>query len=236
MNVINLIYKDWKLNVDLEGGRIIKLEKRDQKILGTFDRIDGKQGNTHVCVPNFAAEGIEKYGFIFHGPFRNSEWKLVNQTDNSLEINCEIEALNVSQKFKIDNNFEQEIIISNKSTEAKRVNVGMHNYWDTEFSWEEAKFNGIDITQGIKDSVDFKIEKDNVLELPNKVPINWHLFGFQYIKLWTGFKEENGEKIFDQKYVCVEPIMEREGFVENETSLLKSGGELKLKQIIEVGF
>jgi len=230
MNVINLIYKNWKLNVDLKGGRIINLEKKDQKILGTFERIDGKTGNTHVCVPNFAAEGMEKYGFIFHGPFRNSEWKLINQTDNSLEINCEIEDLNVTQKFKIDNKFEQEIIINNKSTEAKKVNVGMHNYWDTEFGWKGTKLNGKDIGQGIKDSIDLKIEKENILEIPNKEIIRWQLFGFKYVKLWTGFKGENGEKIFDQKYICIEPIMEREGFVESEASLLKSGGELKLKQ------
>ncbi|MDD4027110.1 MAG: hypothetical protein PHO75_02875 [Candidatus Shapirobacteria bacterium] len=234
MNVINLIYKDWKLNVDLEGGRIIKLEKRDQKILGTFDRIDGKQGNTHVCVPNFAAEGMEKYGFIFHGPFRNSEWKLINQTNNSLEINCEIDALNVIQRFSIGNKFKQEIIINNKSTEVKRVNVGMHNYWDTEFGWKGSKLNGKKIDRGIKNSVDLKIEKNNVLELPNKAPINWYLFGFKYVKLWTGVKEEKGEKIFDQKYICVEPIMERERFVEDEASLLKPRGELRLKQVIEV--
>lgn len=233
MNIKKINSENWILEIDLNGGRIVKLEKEGQNILGSFQRIDGKNGNTHVCVPNFSGEGVEKYGFVVHGPFRNSEWKLINQIDNSLEINCEIDGLSVIQKFKINDQFEQEIIINNKSTESKRVNVGFHNYWDTEFGWKGSKLNGKDIDQGIKESIDLKIEKENVLEFPNKMPIHWQLFGFKYVKLWTGFKEENGEKVFDQKYICIEPTMEKEGFVENDESLLETGGRLKLKQIIK---
>ena len=36
----------WRLEVDLVGGRIVSLVKNGQGILGTFERIDGKTGNT----------------------------------------------------------------------------------------------------------------------------------------------------------------------------------------------
>jgi len=235
MKNLEIIFNKWILEIDLNGGRIVRLEKDGQKILGTFDRIDGKTGNTHVCVPNFAAEGMEKYDFIFHGPFRNSEWKLISQNDNSLEISCEIDALSVIQKFNIDDKFKQEIIINNKNIEPKRVNVGIHNYWDTEFGWEGTKLNGKNIDQGIKDSIELEAQRENILGIPNKEIIRWQLFGFEYIKLWTGVKEENEKQFFDQKYICVEPIMKKEGFVESEESLLKSGKEIVLRQEIEIG-
>jgi D-hexose-6-phosphate mutarotase len=233
-NLIKINKDDWQLEVDLNGGRIVDLEKDGQKILGTFERIDGKSGNTHICVPNFAAEGVEKYGFIFHGPFRNSEWKLISKTDESLEISGEIEGLKVTQKFKIGEKWEQEIVVKNVSNESKRVNVAMHNYWNTDFSWEGTKLNGVDITSGIKDSIDLEIKENNILEIPKKMPINWQLVGFKYVKLWTGFKEENGQKTFDQKYICVEPVMEKEGFVETEESWLGSEKEIVLGQ--KIGF
>jgi len=222
----------WNLEIDLNGGRIKKLERDGELILGTFERIDGKEGNTHICVPNFAAEGMDKHGFIFHGPFRNSEWVLVDKTENSWEIVCEIDGLNVDQKFKTGENFEQEIRVRNVSSDPKRVNVAMHNYWATEDGWEGAKLNGMDITEGIKESIDLETKKENILEIPNKKNINWQLTGFKYVKLWTGFKEENDKKIFDKNYICVEPTMEKEGFVETDESFLPPGEEIVLGQKI----
>lgn len=232
MNITKISNADWGLEIDLSGGRIVSLENVNQKILGTFERIDGKKGNTHVCVPNFAAEGVEKYGYMFHGPFRNSEWVLVDKTSESIEIVCEIDGLNVNQKFKIGKKFEHEIVVKNVSMEPKRVNVAIHNYWDTEFGWKGIKLNGKDVTNGIRESVELKIRKENVVEIPNKMPINWQLNGFKYVKLWTGFEEENNKKTFDEKYVCMEPVMEREGFVETEKSWLKSEEEIVLGQKI----
>jgi len=232
MDIIKINNADWGLEVDLTGGRIVGLENINQKILGTFGRMDGKSGNTHVCVPNFAAEGVEKYGYVFHGPFRNNEWVLVDKTNESIEIVCEIDGLNVNQKFKIGKKFEQEIKVKNVSMEPKRVNVAIHNYWDTELGWKGVKLNGKDITNGIKESIDLKVGKENVVEIPNKMPINWQLSGFNYVKLWTGFKEESGRKIYDQKYICIEPVMEREGFVETEKSWLKPEEEIVLRQEI----
>jgi len=234
MNIVKIEKNNWLLEIDLDGGRIVNLIKDNQKILGTFERIDGKKGNTHICTPNFANEGVEKFGFIFHGPFRNSEWQIIKQDQKSLEINCEIDGLEVIQKFEIDNEFEQKIEIKNKSNEKKRVNVAMHNYWDTEFGWQGTKLNGMDITEGFKTNPEVKLESENILEFLSKLPIIWKTENFKLAKLWTGFKEENGEKIYNQKYVCIEPEMEFEGFVETEESWLEADSEIILKQKIDL--
>ena len=234
MDIIKIEKNNWLLEIDLDGGRIVNLTKNNQKILGTFERIDGKKGNTHICTPNFASEGVEKLGFIFHGPFRNAAWNLVWQNDDGLEIECEIDGLSVKQKFLINDEFEQKIEIQNKSEERKRVNVAMHNYWETEFGWQGTKLNGGDITEGFKTNPEIRLEKENILEFPSKLPIIWQVENFKLTKLWTAVKEENGEKIYDQKYVCLEPEMEFEGFVETEESWVKSGGIVNLRQCIDL--
>lgn len=234
MNKIKINNDEWILEIDLNGGRIVSLLKGSQKILGTFERIDGKQGNTHVCIPNFAGEGVESFGFIFHGPFRNAEWSLVSQNENTLEIKCEIDGLEVRQIFSISEWFEQNIVVKNISEENKRVNVAVHNYWDTEFGWQGTKLNGVDITDGFKTSPEVNLKSENILEFPGKLPIIWRVDNFKLTKLWTGFKEEGGEKIYDQKYVCLEPEMEFEGFVETNKSWLESGGTIELRQGINL--
>jgi hypothetical protein len=234
MKIIKIEKNNWLFEIDLDGGRIVSLIKDNQKIFGTFERIDGKKGNTHICVPNFANEGVEKFGFIFHGPFRNGVWNLVSQNNDGLEIECEIDDLLVKQKFLIDEEFEQIIEIKNSSEERKRVNVAVHNYWDTEFGWQGTKLNGVDITEGFKTNPEVKLERENILEFPNKKPIIWKVENFKLTKLWTGFKEENGEKIYDEKYVCLEPEMEFEGFVETEECWLGNGVTVGLRQCINL--
>lgn len=234
MNTINFEKNGWLLEIGLNGGRIVSLSKDKQKILGTYERIDGKMGNTHVCVPNFAFEGVEKCGFIFHGPFRNSEWKLINQGNNGLEICSEIDGLLVTQFFELNNEFSQKILVKNVSNERKRVNVAIHNYWDTEFGWGGIKLNGYDITAGFIDNPEIKLERNNILEIPEKKVINWQVENFKKAKLWTGVKDENGKRIFDEKYVCIEPIMNYEGFVETDGSWLEVGKEISLEQKIEL--
>ena len=46
MNQIQFNFEDWELVVDLEGGRVNSLKNRGVLILGSFERIDGKRGNT----------------------------------------------------------------------------------------------------------------------------------------------------------------------------------------------
>lgn len=233
MNTIIIKNNWWILEIDLNGGRIVNLIKNKQKILGTYNRIDGKTGNTHVCVPNFASEGINKFGFIFHGPFRNIIWKVIKQDKNCLEICEEIDSLLVSQVFEIRENFNQRIIVKNRGGEKKRVNVAIHNYWDTEFGWKGIKLNRQDITNGFVDNPEIKIEKNNILEIPGKKVIHWKVENFKKAKLWTGVKEEDEKRIYDEKYACIEPIMEYEGFVETDESCLEPGDKISLIQKID---
>lgn len=233
MNTITIENNGWILEIDLNGGRIVNLIKNKQKILGTYNRIDGKTGNTHVCVPNFASEGINKFGFIFHGPFRNIIWKVIKQDKNCLEICEEIDSLLVSQVFEIRENFNQRIIVKNRGGEKKRVNVAIHNYWDTEFGWKGIKLNRQDITNGFIDNPEIKIEKNNILEIPGKKVIHWKVENFKKAKLWTGVKEEGEKRIYDEKYACIEPIMEYEGFVETDESCLEPGDKISLIQKID---
>lgn len=234
MGIIVVSNNNWLLEVDLRGGRIVKLEKNKQKIFGTYERIDEKIGNTHLCVPNFASEGVEKLGFIFHGPFRNALWKLVDQNKEKIEISCEIEGLLVSQVFEIREKFNQTVRVKNLGNDKKRVHVAIHNYWDTEFGWGGIKLNGYDIIGGFIDNLEIKLEKNNILEIKGKKSINWQVENFKKAKLWTGVKDANGKRIFDEKYVCIEPVMEYEGFVETQRSWLECGGIIELRQGIDI--
>lgn len=233
MNTIKIKNNSWLLEIDLNGGRIVNLVKDNQKILGTFKRIDGKSGNTHICVPNFSAEGVEKFGFIFHGPFRNSEWQIVNQNKNSIEISSQIENLLVNQVFEIGKEFNQKVKVKNIGNKKKRVHVAIHNYWDTEFGWDGVKLNGYDITAGFIDNPEIKLKNNNILEIKGKKVINWQVKNFKNAKLWTGVKDYNGKRIFDKKYVCIEPEMEYEGFVEIEESWLKPKDMVIVEQKIK---
>ena len=225
----------WKLEIDLAGGRIVNLAKDSQGILGTFERIDGKIGNTHICVPNFASEGVEKFGFVFHGPFRNSQWEKLNQINESLEIRCQIDGLEVKQKFELGEKFSHKITVVNNNSSKQRVNVAVHNYWKTKNGWQGTKLNGVDISQGFMTNPEIDLKQENKIEFPGQKPIIWQVNNFKIVKLWTAFKEENGEKVYDQKYVCLEPVMEKEGFVETDKSWLESGGKIELSQEISFG-
>lgn len=232
MDILKIEKDNWLLEIDLNGGRIVSLIKENNKILGTYNRIDGKIGNTHVCIPNFANEGVEKFGFVFHGPFRNSEWKLINQSKSGINIILELDGLSVTQSFEIKDGFNHKILIRNVSDEKKRIHVAVHNYWDTEFGWKGIRLNGHDISGGFIDNPEINLEKNNILEIPNKKVIKWQVENFGKAKLWTGVKEEGGGKTYDNKYVCIEPEMEYEGFVETDRSLIEPKKCISVEQKI----
>jgi hypothetical protein len=236
MDVLQLNFGEWELVVDLDGGRISSLRNKGILILGSFGRIDGKKGNTHVCVPNFFNDGVEKYGLPSHGPFRNATWVLVQQTENLLEISCEIENLDVRQIFSFNNEyFNQKITVENKGENSKPVNVAIHNYWSSELGWQGSTLNGLDLSLGIKQSDFVNLQSLNNVDIPGKPLIKWLLTGFNYAKLWTGFLEESGNKIFDNSYVCIEPIVEKdENFFGSEESMLLPNTKIELRQMIGV--
>lgn len=147
-----------QLTIDTQGGKIVELVLDDKKILGTFSRIDGKTGATHICTPNFAGEGMEIYGLPFHGPSRNMEWQVARESENMIEINVRLEALEkyksaleVKQIFVIsEKEFSQEVHVKNVGKFAAPVNIGIHNYFHTPNGWKEAKINNKSIKKEIE--------------------------------------------------------------------------------------
>ena len=217
----------WNFETDLNGGRIKKLEKDGVLILGTFERVDGKAGNTHVCVPNFAEEGLET-GLPFHGPFRSLVW----QGNNSKLLVSNI-GLEVMQKFELDSKFTQKISVKNIGEVKQPVNVAIHNYFAAEDNWVGLKINGVDVTEEILDSLFFKAKEHNVIEFLNGKKINIDLKGFNFFKLWTGFVMEEGQKVYDTEYVCIEPVRGKSGeYYGKEESILRPGEILEVSQTI----
>jgi hypothetical protein len=236
MDTVQLKFKDWELVVGLEGGRIESLKNRGILILGSFERIDGKRGNTHICMPNFADNGVKKYGLPFHGPFRKAPWILVQNNENMLEISCETGGLDVHQIFSFNNDFfSQKLSVENKSDEEKPINAAIHNYWSSELGWQGLTLNGFDLSLGIKEGNFINLRQLNDLDIPGKPLIKWQLVGFNYVKLWTGFLEEGSNKIFDNNYVCIEPVIEKdENFFGSEKSMLMPNSKIELKQMFGV--
>lgn len=236
MNTIQLNNSGWELVIDLEGGRIVGLRNKEILILGSFERIDGKKGNTHVCIPNFNMDGVKEFGLPPHGPFRNELWKVSQQTENLLNIECEIGGINVHQVFSFEeDNFNQKIVIENKNEEGKPVNAAIHNYWSSDLGWESVTLDGTDLTLGIKNSDFVDLKSINELNVSGRPLIKWQVFGFKYAKLWTGFLEEGENKIFDNNYFCLEPIMEKdENFFGSPESILPPKAKIELKQTIGV--
>ena len=113
--------------------------------------------------------------------------------------------------------------------------MAVHNYWETKNGWRGTKLNGIDVSQGFVTNPEIELKQKNRIEFSGQKPIIWQVNNFKVVKLWTAFKEENGEKVYDQEYVCLEPVMEKEGFVETDKSWLESERKIELSQEISLG-
>ncbi|MCX6732563.1 MAG: hypothetical protein NTV98_03415, partial [Candidatus Roizmanbacteria bacterium] len=83
---MNLTYNNWSLTLDLDGGRIHDLSHKGVKVFGTYQRIDEKMGNTHVCTPSFDKEGQDVYQLPFHGYARTLTWSGEQIANDTLQI------------------------------------------------------------------------------------------------------------------------------------------------------
>lgn len=223
----------WTLSVDLNGGRIKELKYKNEVVLGTYERIDGKTGNAHICCPNFGSEGMEKFGLPFHGPFRSLEWKLIDKNENKIEIEVVNMDLEIRQIFEIGNVFKQTIKIKNLVNESRLINMAIHNYWDSKNGWKGTRLNNKIIDNLVESDSNQILSNINVLEIPGKQKYKWSLEGFKYGQFWTSFKEIEGQKIYDQKYLCVEPSLEKQGFVDEEKMNLFGLDSLEVSQTIK---
>ncbi len=239
MNIKKIKVGVWILEIDLDGGRIVSLKKSDELVLGTFQRIDEKKGNTHVCVPNFGEEGMEKYELPFHGPSRNEEWILVEETENKLKISYEFRAtekylsnLLIEQEFNLENGFNHKVTVKNIGGKDVPVNVAIHNYWVVNNGWLGLRINDVDVGQIVKDDDYFDVGSENIILFPDSRKFNFNLKGFNCVRLWTGRKGEGKNIVYDESYVCIEPAIGQNGFFESEESILKVGETREVEQTI----
>jgi len=203
---------NWELILNLQGGKIAYLSHDNKSVLGSFTRLDGKEGSTHLCLPNFAAEGEEKYGLPFHGYARNDFWKYEGDRHDLVNISTLIKSTNkypsdlfVTQRFTLSTGyFQQEITVINQGKKAVPVNVGIHNYWSTLQGWEGLAINGFKVADLVRENGYINVGKKNTLVFPIGLKIDWELDNFNRAVLWTSQKDNH----FNVDFVCIEPVRE----------------------------
>jgi len=213
MSIITLSYLHWTFTCDLQGGRITKLSYKGVPILGSFKRIDGKQGSTHLCVPNFAAEGMDTYGLPFHGPARNLNWTPEKQTERQLEISVVLPQtktykaeLKITQRFKLGKTgFTHLVQVRHMKGVPVPVNIAVHNYWATPLGWDNIRINHQLVSEQVKKNGFIKLSSRNLIEIKGK-KIKWEIKGFAEAVLWSAFQGES----YDSHYVCIEPVQNLE--------------------------
>jgi len=198
-----------KVAVNLAGGRIHQLVYGERTILGTYPRIDGKNGSTHVCVPNFASEGTGTHALPFHGPARGLMWEVREQTATMLTITCNIAPsssysapLHVVQSLSIGASFVHVVSVTNMGAQGVPVNIGIHNYWETPQGWRGTKVNGTDVSHAIATNGSIDAEPQNSIIFPGQSPIYMQTKGVKHLVTWTGVKNDT----YDETYACIEPV------------------------------
>jgi galactose mutarotase-like enzyme len=234
---------NWALSLSLNGGRVENLSYNDIKVFSTYNRIDGKLGNTHLCIPSFDKEGIEKYNLPFHGLVRNAVWNMERRTENEISISTITQAsttypasLKVEQVFLMDKDFSHTIIVSHISGEAVPVNIGVHYYWDTPRGWNETQINNTNIATNFETNGFIKLEQTNKVVFPHAT-YQLTSKGFNNAVLWTSFKtNEMGEKQYSQDFCCIEPVLGWLGYFGTERSILRPGksisASISLKKVV----
>ncbi|MFA5136421.1 MAG: hypothetical protein WC489_03425 [Patescibacteria group bacterium] len=229
----------WSLTVDLNGGRIKELCYDKKIILGSFSRIDGKTGTTHLCIPNFADEGTSVYDLPFHGLVRDVSWNVRDDKKNVLTILCKTSStdkypaeLYVEQKFElIKNSFRQTVVVENGGGASAPVNIGIHNYFNAVEGWEGIKINGIDITEKAKSNGFILLRHNNRLVFPGGISYKLRVKNFDHAVLWSARKSS----LYDMSYLCIEPVKQyKEGFFGSKESFLAVGKTYSVMQEISV--
>lgn len=224
--------------VDLQGGRILELSKREKKILGTYTRLDGKVGSTHICAPSFDKEGQgSQWNLPFHGYARTLDWTVEKQTENSVTISTYTTPtptynaqLKLSQTFTMDLVFSHSVEIANIKGDAVPVNVGLHYYWDTPNGWENVRVNHESQMTNIKENGYCDLQEVNNVEFPHATyTLTSH--GFQSAALWTSFSiDTDGVRHYSQDFCCIEPIIKWPGYFGEDVSFLTEGQQ----KIVEI--
>ncbi|MFH0772988.1 MAG: hypothetical protein V1922_01620 [bacterium] len=227
---MNLSSNGWSLSLDLNGGRIQNLVNNGVKVFGTYQRIDGKVGNTHICVPSFDKEGQDKYGLPFHGLVRNMKWHVIKKSISSVTISCTTfssqeypATLMVEQEFDLKNSFVHIVRVTNTQGSGVPVNIGVHYYWDTPKGWRATTMDDQNIAHKIESNGYVDLKKECSIIFPH-ASYQVRVEGFRSVVLWTSYKaNDQGNKSFSDDFCCIEPVIEWPHFFGSKTSILRSG-------------
>lgn len=227
---MDITSNNWSVSLDLNGGRIQELAYKGVKIFGTYQRMDGKIGNTHICAPSFDREGQEKYNLPFHGYARTLTWNIKQQTANRVEISTktkEIEMypaqLEISQEFLLDDQFTHTVSVKHISGQQVPVNIAIHYYWDTPKDWETVSLNDELLSPSIKTNKSIGLKEKNLITFPH-AQYEMLSQGFRTAALWSSFKTDEGEnKIYNHDFCCIEPIIEWPNYFGSDKSILHPG-------------
>lgn len=203
-----------KLDIDENGGRIAKLILGGIAILGTFNRLDGKEANSHICAPNFGNEGVQKYGLLPHGPSRNGVWEVVDSYESFVAIQYDMPetgtyptTLRMYQEFYLSKTeLEHNISITNIGDDDGPVNLALHYYWYAPQGWENLMVNGSPVAGLVKKDTNTALSSENIIEIPGLPKIALNTKRLDYVQLWTGRRGEGEHIEYNQNFVCIEPV------------------------------
>jgi len=238
-----LVVGNSRVRVDLKGGRLMEVVLNGVIVIGTYKCSDGKERNTHLCLPNFYKEGMPDYHLLQHGSARDIEYMISGLDNNLLTISGIIKPteyyrskLLVKQDFELVNGiFIHKIGVKNSGKETVPLNIGVHNYWNTPNGWQKATINSENIANGIRENntqTPMKINQKNIIYIPGMKNIIWELDGFSNCVLWTGRVENDGKMKYDHKFMCAEPVRGSGDYFGSKESLIEPGQAVSVSQMI----
>lgn len=215
----------WSLSLDLDGGRIKDLKFDNIPVLGTYNRVDGKMGNTHICAPSFDKEGKEKYNLPFHGYARTLMWNSVHQSANTIEIKTVTSAtpeyqaqLELTQRFTLDKTFKHDIEIRHIDGQEVPMNIGVHYYWDTPQGWHPSTLNDQPLMPYISSNGYLDLTQKNTIVFPHAT-YEMAVRGLHTVALWTAFNTV--AHLYNNEFCCIEPIIKWPGYFGKPESFIK---------------
>jgi galactose mutarotase-like enzyme len=239
----NILSANWSLSLDLNGGRIKELSYKGVKVFGTYHRVDGKIGNTHICAPSFDKEGQEKYNLPFHGYARTLIWNDKQLSANTIEIKTITPStktyqaqLELSQRFTLNETFKHVVEVKNINGPEVPVNVGIHYYWDTPKGWDGSTLNFERLTPLIKTNGYLDLKDESIITFPHaKYTIT--TMGLYSVMLWTSFVSgEDGNKTYSNDFCCIEPIIKWPQYFDSDRSILHPGetvsASIEIKKVV----
>jgi galactose mutarotase-like enzyme len=231
----------WSLTLDANGGRITELVHNNVRILGTYQRIDGKSGSTHLCVPSFDKEGQEKYNLPFHGYARTLIWKSKQLSADTIQMRAITPysqeyptELELTQEFTLSDSFTHTVTVKHLSGKEAPLNIGIHYYWDTPHGWENTTLNSEQVGHDIKTNDSIDLKKENIILFPH-ITYKMRTDGFHSAVLWTSFKlNEDGEKKYSTDFCCIEPVVGWPNYFGSNESMLYAGETKTVSVVISL--